>query len=74
MYFVSDELIKYLGWWTNDEWVQGRVNIGLNDATKEGELKGITEDKFKQLKDYATLQGIKVQGFDDVKGSDKFKH
>lgn len=66
LYFVEDNAIKYLGWGTNDKWVQDRLNFGLNDATKKGELKGITRTEFEDLQAYCSFQGIKIETSSDV--------
>lgn len=67
MYFVNANTIEYLGWGTNSKWVQEKLNFGLNDATKKGELKGISEQKFSDLQAYCSFQGIKIETSSDVK-------
>ncbi len=66
LYFVNNNTIEYYGWGTNSKWVQAKLEIGLNDATKKGELKGITKEEFADLQAYCSFQGIKIETSSDV--------
>lgn len=74
IYFIGENLIQYIFWQTNDhDWMQKKLEFGLNDATKKGELKGITEAEFADLTAYCVLQGKKIETLEDIKGQLEIK-
>ena len=58
VYEVKDQTIIYEGWWTNSEWLQEKLDIGLRQST---DFTGISEIDFEHLMAYANLAGIKIE-------------
>ncbi len=66
IYYVGENL-KYVPWWTPDEWLQNKLNFGLRDAERKKEFIGVSNEDFEKLKNAVILAGGKVIN-EEIKG------
>jgi len=59
IYYVGEHL-KYEGWATNSDWLQGRINESLRKAQKDGSFIGVSKADFDKLKTYVVLAGKQI--------------